>query len=185
MAVMSPPSCFCLRIVVSMRQRCFQCWQVLFLPLFLIHIVCQRRLWDVMLYAWSYYYYYYYYYYLTHLRVFHTSVCRWFSTGVWVIVSLNSSSYFQVLQSRYQPFGDCTEHVNYNYILLLWEFFTPALAVGLLPEFPGLFLVFYPILIMSGWSPLAPLFPSLPVSLSIFWGFFWAHHRHLHVPLSF
>ena len=41
------------RVVVSMGQCCFQCWQVLFLPPFLIHIVCQRHLWDVMTYAWS------------------------------------------------------------------------------------------------------------------------------------
>ena len=54
-AVMSLPSCFLysLWIVVWMRQRCLQCWQVLFLPLFLKHIVCQRRLWDVMPYALS------------------------------------------------------------------------------------------------------------------------------------
>ena len=39
---------YSLRVVVSMRQRCLQCWQVLFLPLFLKHIVCQRRLGDVM-----------------------------------------------------------------------------------------------------------------------------------------
>ena len=32
-----------------MNQRCLQCWQVLFLPLFLKHIVCQRRLWDLTL----------------------------------------------------------------------------------------------------------------------------------------
>ena len=42
-----------LRAVVSMRQRCLRCWQVLFLPLFYIHIVCRHRLWDVMPYAWS------------------------------------------------------------------------------------------------------------------------------------
>ena len=41
------------RVVVSMRHRCLQCWQVLFLPISLIHIVCQYRLWDVMLYVWS------------------------------------------------------------------------------------------------------------------------------------
>ena len=37
MALISPPSCFVysLRVVVSMRQRCLQCWQVLFLPFFL------------------------------------------------------------------------------------------------------------------------------------------------------
>ena len=34
-------------------QRCHQFWQVLFLPPFLIHTVSQRRLWDVMHYAWS------------------------------------------------------------------------------------------------------------------------------------
>ena len=50
-AVMSPPSYFLysLRVVVSMRQ----CRQVLFLPLFLKHIVCQRRLWDVKPFALS------------------------------------------------------------------------------------------------------------------------------------
>ena len=38
-AVISLPPCFLcsLRVVVSMRQRCLQCWQVLFLHLFLIH----------------------------------------------------------------------------------------------------------------------------------------------------
>ena len=34
-----------------MRQRCLRYCQILFLPLFLIHIVCQRRLCDVMPYA--------------------------------------------------------------------------------------------------------------------------------------
>ena len=55
MAVISPPSAFlCIpRVVVLMRQHCLQCWQVFFLPPFLIHIVCQRRFWDVMTYAWS------------------------------------------------------------------------------------------------------------------------------------
>ena len=54
-AVISPHSCFLCspQVVVSMRQHCLQCWQILFLPLFLIHIVCQRRLWDVMPYALS------------------------------------------------------------------------------------------------------------------------------------
>ena len=42
-----------LQIVISMRQRCLRCWQILFLLFFLIHIVCQRRLWDVVTYAWS------------------------------------------------------------------------------------------------------------------------------------
>ena len=37
-------------VVVSMHLRCLQCCWVLFLPLFLKHIVCQRRLCDVMLY---------------------------------------------------------------------------------------------------------------------------------------
>ena len=36
-----------------MRQCCLQCWQVLFPHPFLIHIVCQRHLWDVIPYAWS------------------------------------------------------------------------------------------------------------------------------------
>ena len=49
MAVMSPPSwyVYSLWVVVSMRQRCLQCCQVLFFPLFLKHIVCQRRLLDI------------------------------------------------------------------------------------------------------------------------------------------
>ena len=42
-----------LRVVVWMCQRCLRCWQVLFLPLFLVHIVRPRRLWDVMPCAWS------------------------------------------------------------------------------------------------------------------------------------
>ena len=48
-AVISPPprALLCsLRGDVSMRQCCFQCWQVLFLPLFLTRIVCQRHLCD-------------------------------------------------------------------------------------------------------------------------------------------
>ena len=47
-----------LQILVSMCQRCFQCWQVLLRFLFLTHIVYQRHLWYVI----HYYYYYYYYY---------------------------------------------------------------------------------------------------------------------------
>ena len=35
------------RVVVWMCQRCLRCRQVHFLPLFLVHIVCPRRLWDV------------------------------------------------------------------------------------------------------------------------------------------
>ena len=38
-----------LRVVVSMCQRCFQRWQVLFLPLSLTHIM---SFWEVMPYAW-------------------------------------------------------------------------------------------------------------------------------------
>ena len=34
-------------------QHCLQWWQVCFLPPFLIHIVCQLRLWDVMPYSCS------------------------------------------------------------------------------------------------------------------------------------
>ena len=38
-------ACLCsLRVIVSMRQWCLQCWQVPFLPLFLRHIVCQCHL---------------------------------------------------------------------------------------------------------------------------------------------
>ena len=43
----------CLQVFVSMVQRRLQCWQVLFLPIFLTHIVCQRHLWDERPYAWS------------------------------------------------------------------------------------------------------------------------------------
>ena len=42
-----------LRVVVWMHPRCLQCRQILFLLLFLIHIVCQHHLLDVMLDAWS------------------------------------------------------------------------------------------------------------------------------------
>ena len=41
-----------LQVVVLMRQHCLQYWLVLFLLLFLIHIIHQRHLWDVMPYAW-------------------------------------------------------------------------------------------------------------------------------------
>ena len=51
------------------------------------------------------------------------------------LYSLHSSSYFQVLQSLYQSFGECTERTHYNcfnlhfiIILLHWDFFTPTLA---------------------------------------------------------
>ena len=73
----------------------------------------------------------YHYYYS--LRVLHISVCRWSSNGVWVTTSvqdssqysglsqqycslncLHSSFYFQVPQSLYQSFGDCTKCINYN-----------------------------------------------------------------------
>ena len=56
------PSHFCFLVAVillsfvlsvSMRQCCLQCWQVLFFPLFLKHIVGQRRLWDAKPYALS------------------------------------------------------------------------------------------------------------------------------------
>ena len=36
-----------------MRQCRLQCWKVFFFLFFLIHIVCQHHLWDVMPYAWS------------------------------------------------------------------------------------------------------------------------------------
>ena len=52
-AVISPPPFLCsLRVVVLMRQRCLQCWRILFVP-FLISIVCPRHLLNVMSYAWS------------------------------------------------------------------------------------------------------------------------------------
>ena len=41
------------RVVVSVRQRYLQCWQVLFVLLFLTHIVCYCLLWDVMSFASS------------------------------------------------------------------------------------------------------------------------------------
>ena len=49
MVVISPHSCFS----IQSSSRCLQCWKVLFLPLFLILIVCQRCLWDLVPYAWS------------------------------------------------------------------------------------------------------------------------------------
>ena len=49
----SSSALFCfLRVVVSIRQCCLQCWQNLFLLLFLTHIVCQSHLWEVMPNAW-------------------------------------------------------------------------------------------------------------------------------------
>ena len=69
------------------------------------------------------------------LRVFHTSVSWWFSTGIWVITCLRKSpgfflifrpilkmllfgllspSYFQALQSFYQSFSNWTERTYYN-----------------------------------------------------------------------
>ena len=38
-------------------KRCLQCWQVLFLLLFLTRIVCQRQLWDAKRYYDHHYYY--------------------------------------------------------------------------------------------------------------------------------
>ena len=35
-----------------MHWRCLNCWQVLFLLLFLTQIICQRHFWDVIAYAW-------------------------------------------------------------------------------------------------------------------------------------
>ena len=65
-----------------MRQRCLQCWQVLFLPLFLIHIVSQRRVRTVMPYAWS-------------------RVCWWCFTGdlkppqtSWTLLSILADYYY-------------------------------------------------------------------------------------------
>ena len=43
-----PPRFWSLQVVVLMHQHCFQCWQVIFFLLFLVHIVCQRHLWDLM-----------------------------------------------------------------------------------------------------------------------------------------
>ena len=53
-AVISLPLRFSysLRVVVLMCQRCLQCWLVLFLLLFLTHIICQPHLWDARPYAW-------------------------------------------------------------------------------------------------------------------------------------
>ena len=53
MAAIRLPFLYSLRVVVSMHERCFQCLQVTFLPLFLIHTTCQHRLWDVMPHALS------------------------------------------------------------------------------------------------------------------------------------
>ena len=43
--------CVVFLVIVSMCQRCLQCWQVLFLSLFLTLIVCQCHLWDAMPYV--------------------------------------------------------------------------------------------------------------------------------------
>ena len=69
------------------------------------------------------------------MSVFHTSVNWWFSSEVWVTTSLfkspelflvfwpislngrHSSTYFQVHQSLYQCFSDCTEPANYKWYL--------------------------------------------------------------------
>ena len=55
MAVISSSSGFLYspRVFASMHQHCLQWEQVPFRPPFLIRIVCQRRLWDVMPCAWS------------------------------------------------------------------------------------------------------------------------------------
>ena len=53
MDVISPCSCFSMKSSSRRIDASYRCWQVLFLPLFSIHIVCQRRLWDVMPYALS------------------------------------------------------------------------------------------------------------------------------------
>ena len=42
-----------LRVVVSMCQRCLQCWQVLSLTLFSTHVIYQYHLLDARPYAWS------------------------------------------------------------------------------------------------------------------------------------
>ena len=53
-------------------------------------------------------------------------------------------------------------------------FFTGVWVTASLLKSPGLFSVFWPILIMLewGWSPLVLLFQSLPVLLPILWGLF-------------
>ena len=55
MAVISPPTCFFYAVFESMYgcHRCIRCWQVLFFPLFMVHIVFLRRFWDVKPCAWS------------------------------------------------------------------------------------------------------------------------------------
>ena len=82
----------------------------------------------------SCYQFHFYYYYFYSLRVFHINVSWWFLTWVWVTALLHNSShcslrsqqccsldsphwstYFQVLQSLYQSFGDCTKSANYNW----------------------------------------------------------------------
>ena len=57
-AVIITSPCFLLgfRVVVSMSQYCLQCWQVLFFPHFMIHIVWKYHFWDVMPHAWSYFF---------------------------------------------------------------------------------------------------------------------------------
>ena len=98
---------------VVIKSLYLRCRQVFFLPLFLIHIACQRRLWDVMPCVWSFVFLFFGPFqkgsWITNegyspiiiiiiiiilLRVFFfSSVSWWLISGVWVAASPIKSSY--------------------------------------------------------------------------------------------
>ena len=106
------------------------------------------------------------------MRIFHTSVSWWSFIRVWVTASLlkspglfyvsgqsqqrchlnglYSSSYFQVLQSLYQSFGDCAGSTNYNWyhrhfhVPLFFQFSSDVL------NFFFIFLLFYRVVSRKG-----------------------------------
>ena len=142
--IVCPEACHCCCIS---NNNVFLCLLYILRVLELLH-VCNPQCWQACFFSWhiksvdiistirhctsSYF---------IPLRVFHTSVSWWFSTGVWGTASLF--------------------------------------------KYPGLFSVFWPILIMlqSGWSLLVLWFLSLPAPLPILWKLFRAHQLQL-VSLS-
>ena len=110
--------------------------------------------------------YSYYYYYFTHLRVFHTSINRWFSSGFGVTTSLlNSPGLYSVLKpiSKVLQFGWSPLIYHYYYFTHLRVFhtsinrwFSSGVRVTSLLKSPGLYLVLKPIstVLQIAWSPL-------------------------------
>ena len=94
------------------------------------------------------------------MRVFHTSISWWFSTGIWMIANPSSlqntnsgrsqqycgldgpyiSANFQVLHSLYQSFGDCTENTNNNWYHLTFMFDS---FFSIFYQGPGIYLPFH------------------------------------------